>query len=45
MAGIATCWVCMGQWSGTRNDGVRINDGNRDMINDAKGDYPANACD
>lgn len=28
-----------------RNDAVRINDGNRDMINDAKADYPPNACD
>jgi V8-like Glu-specific endopeptidase len=31
--------------NGSVNDGVRINDGNRDMINDTKSDFPANACD
>ncbi|HEU4403778.1 MAG TPA: hypothetical protein VFS43_00565 [Polyangiaceae bacterium] len=31
--------------AGSVNDGVRINDGNRDMINDIKSDFPANACD
>ncbi|MCB9650307.1 MAG: hypothetical protein H6730_27535 [Deltaproteobacteria bacterium] len=31
-------------FSGTYNDGTFITSGNRDLINDAKADYPANAC-
>lgn len=36
--------VHRGQNSGSRNDGVRISSGVRDIINDAKADYPPNAC-
>jgi hypothetical protein len=31
--------------TGSVNDGVRIDDGNRDVINDTKSDFPAHACD
>jgi V8-like Glu-specific endopeptidase len=30
---------------GSINDAVRINDGNRDLINESRGDFPADACD
>lgn len=33
-----------GQYNGSRNDGVRISNGVRNIINDAKADYPPNAC-
>jgi V8-like Glu-specific endopeptidase len=36
--------VHQGEYSNSVNQGVRINDGNRDMINDAASDYPALAC-
>lgn len=36
--------VHRGPFNSSKNDGVRINAGNRNMINDAKADHPANAC-
>lgn len=36
--------VHQGEYSNSANQGVRINDGNRDMINDVGADYPALAC-
>lgn len=33
-----------GAYSSTRNRGVRISDGPRDMINNTAADYPPNAC-
>jgi len=36
--------VHRGAYSSTRNDGTYITSGNRDLIVDAKADYPPNAC-
>ncbi len=36
--------VHRGKYNSSKNYGIRINSGNRNMINDARSDYPPNAC-